>query len=150
MICHDSTSHGKKHHIHKNTLDAPARPHVLRIMETKPSGVVLLGGSDAARKEEQVKNVAHCPLPILDTNMYPTRYFRGPSMYCRMCRTRHRATRMVLCDTCNARYHLRCLYTPLMRAPDEPWTCPRHQGMTHYPTYYYAYVRSTLVCAPNL
>ena len=55
----------------KTTLQAPSRPHVLRIVEMKESGVALMEGSDAARCEEQVKNVAHCPLPILDTSMYP-------------------------------------------------------------------------------
>ena len=63
-------------------------------------------GSDAARTEEQIENVAHCPLPILDTNMYPMRYFRGPSVHCRVCGTRNRATEMVLCDKCNQGYHL--------------------------------------------
>ena len=71
----------------KNTLQAPSRPHVLRIVEVKESGVVLMEGSDAARCEEQVKNVAHCPLPILDTTMYLARYYRGPSVHCRVCGT---------------------------------------------------------------
>ena len=69
---------------------------MLRIVEVKESGVVLIEGSDAARCEEQVKNVAHCPLPILDTSMYPARYYRGPSVHCRVCGTRHRGTKMVL------------------------------------------------------
>ena len=53
----------------KNALEAPSRPHVLRIVEINPSGVVLMGGSDAARREDLVKNMAHDPLPILDTKM---------------------------------------------------------------------------------
>ena len=56
-----------------NTLKAPSRPHVLRIVEIKPSGVVVMEGSDAARREEQIKNIAHSSLPILDTKMYPER-----------------------------------------------------------------------------
>ena len=107
------------------TLEAPARPHVLRIVEIKPSGVVLMEGSDAACREEHIKNKAHCPLPILDTKMYPMRYFGGPSVHCQVCGTRHRANKMVH-DMCNAGYHLWCLDTPLMRVPDGPWTCPRH------------------------
>ena len=49
----------------KNILDAPSKPRVLPMMEIKPSGVVLMEVSDAARWEEKLNNVAHCPLPIL-------------------------------------------------------------------------------------
>ena len=107
-------------------LEPIARPHVLRVVEIRPSGAVVMEGSDAARREEQIKNIAHCPLPILDTNMYPERYFRGPSLHCFVCGTRHRATKMVICDKCNAGCHIWCLDVPLMRVPDEPWTCARH------------------------
>ena len=50
----------------KNTLQAPSHPHVLRIVELRASRVVILEGSDAARCTKQMKDVAHCPLPILD------------------------------------------------------------------------------------
>ena len=110
----------------KSTLEAPSRPHVLRIVEIKPSGVVLMEGSDAARREEQIKDIAHCPLPILDTNIYPERYFRGPSLHCQVCGTRQWGSKMVLCDKCNARCHIWCLDVPLMRVSDTLWTCPRH------------------------
>ena len=54
----------------------------LRIVEMETSEVVLMERSDAASWEEQVKNVAHFPIPILDTQMYPTSYYRGPSVHC--------------------------------------------------------------------
>ena len=41
----------------KNTLQAPAHPHVLRIVELRASGVVILEGSDAARCTKQMKDV---------------------------------------------------------------------------------------------
>ena len=107
-------------------LEHIARPHVLRIVEIRPSGAVVMEGSDAARREEQIKNIANCPLPVLDTNMYPERYFRGPSLHFFVCGTRHRATKMVICDKCSAGCHIWCLDVPLMRVPDEPWTCARH------------------------
>ena len=114
-----------------STLDAPARPHILRVVEIKQSGVALLEGSDAARIEEQQKNIAHCPLPILDTKLYPERFYRGPSLHCRVCGRRNRATKMVLCDACNHGYHIWCLDEPLLRVPEEAWKCPRHSGMVH-------------------
>ena len=88
-----------------NTLEAPARPHVLRIVGVKESGVVLMEGSDATRCEEQIKNLAHCPLPILDTRMNPKRYYQGPSVHCRACGTWHRETKMH-CEACQHGYHL--------------------------------------------
>ena len=107
-------------------LEPIARPHVLRIVKIWPSGAVVMEGSDTARSEEQIKNIAHCPLPILDTNMYPERYFRDPSLHCFVCGTRHRASKMVICDKCNGGCHIWCLDVPLMRVPDKPWTCARH------------------------
>ena len=69
----------------KNTLQTPAHPHVLRIVELRASGVVILEGSDAARCTKQMKDVAHCPLPILDTTLHPGRYWRGASKKCQQC-----------------------------------------------------------------
>ena len=40
-------------------------------MEVKDSGMAVLEGSDVARIEEELKNIAHNPLPILDHNLYP-------------------------------------------------------------------------------
>ena len=62
------------------TPQVPAYPHVLRIVELRASGVVVLEGSDAARCTRQMKDVAHCPLPILDTTLHPGRYYRETSM----------------------------------------------------------------------
>ena len=39
--------------LHDPSLEPSARPHVVRIVEIKPSGVVVMEGSDAARREEQ-------------------------------------------------------------------------------------------------
>ena len=69
----------------KNTLEPPAYPHVLRILEMRATGVVVLEGSHAARCSRQLKDVAHCPLPILDTRLYPGRYYRGPSVHSAQC-----------------------------------------------------------------
>ena len=118
----------------KNTLEAISRPHVLRVVEVRDSGVVVMEGSDAARREEQVKNVAHCPLPILDTRLYPGRYFRAPTKQCRVCGERRRGSKMVLCDTCQDGFHLWCLSPPLLQVPDGPWKCDKHKGTaaTHH------------------
>ena len=93
----------------KHTLDVPARLHVLRVVEVKDSEVVVLGRSDAARIEEQLKNIAHNPLPILDHNLYLERLYREAIMHCRVCGRRSGSIYMVLCQPCNQGYHLWCL-----------------------------------------
>ena len=48
----------------------------------KDSRVAVLEGSDAARIEEQLKNIAHDPQPILDHNLYLERLHRGATLHC--------------------------------------------------------------------
>ena len=43
-----------------HSLEPPAYPHVLRIVEIRPTGIAILEGSDAARCSRQLKDVAHC------------------------------------------------------------------------------------------
>ena len=112
----------------KNTLDVPARPHILRVVEVKSSGVAVSEGSDAARIEEQIKNLAHNPLPILDPNTYLERFNRSATLQCRVCGRRIGGRHMVLCDTCNQGYHLWCLEPQLHGLSDGKWRCLRHKG----------------------
>ena len=101
----------------KHTLKPPAYPHVLRILEMRPSGVVVLEGSNAARCSRQLKDVAHCPLPIVDTRLYRGRYYWGPSVHCQVCERRGDGPKTVLCNKCKEGYHLWCMDTPLMAMP---------------------------------
>ena len=110
----------------KHTLEPPAYPHVLRILEMRPSGVVILEGKDDARCSRQLKDVAHCPLPILDTRLYPGRYYWGPSVHCQVCGRRGDGPKMALCDKCQEGYHLWCMDTPIMAMPSGAWTCHKH------------------------
>ena len=110
----------------KNTLQPPAYPHVLRIVELRASGVVILEGSDAARCTKQMKDVAHCPLPILDTTLHPGRYFRGASKKCQQCGTPGDGKNMVLCDGCQEAYHIYCMRVPLLARPSGSWKCHKH------------------------
>ena len=55
----------------KDYLRPLMRPHILRVVELRPSRVVVLEGSDAARVHRHVKDIAHSPLPILDPSLHP-------------------------------------------------------------------------------
>ena len=110
----------------KNTLEAPSYPHVLRIVELRKSGVVILEGSDAARCTKQMKDVAHCPLPILDTTLHPGRYWRGASRKCMGCGDHKDAKNFVMCDGCQEGYHVYCMRVPLLAPPAGAWKCHKH------------------------
>ena len=108
----------------KHTLDVSVRPHILRVVEVRDSGVAVVEGSDAARIEEQVKNLAHNPLPVLNTN--PERFDRSTTLACRSCGRRNEGRFMLLCDTCNKGYHPWCLTPQLQGKPTGRWICPQH------------------------
>ena len=110
----------------KNTLQAPSYPHVLRIVELRKSGVVILEGSDAARCTKQMKDVAHCPLPILDTTLHPGRYWRGASRICMGCGDHKDGKNFVMCDGCEEGYHVYCMRVPLLAPPVGAWKCHKH------------------------
>ena len=105
----------------KHTLDVPARPHILRVVEVKDSGVAILQGSDAARIKEHLKN-------ILDPYLYPERFYRGAPIHCRVSGRRSGPTYMVLCETCNEWYHLWCLGPQLERVLEDRCQCPKHSS----------------------
>ena len=107
-------------------LEAPAAPHVLRIVKLRRSGIVILEGSDGARCTKQMKDVAHCPLPILDTTLHPGRYYRGRSMHCAGCGGDKDGPNMVACDGCQEGYHVYCMRVPLLAVPSSTWKCHKH------------------------
>lgn len=44
---------------------------------------------------------------------------------CRECKQTHASEQMLLCDSCDAAYHVFCLTPPLAVIPDGDWFCPR-------------------------
>ena len=96
-------------------MNSPATPHVLRVVEIKPSEVAVMEGIDVARIKEQIKNIAHNLPPILDHNTYPEGFYQGPSVHCQVCGTRRRASKMVFCDKCYHGYRLWCLDKQLLK-----------------------------------
>ncbi|CEG36091.1 PHD Zn-finger protein [Plasmopara halstedii] len=44
---------------------------------------------------------------------------------CEVCKKSDREDEIMLCDDCNAEYHIFCLDPPLQSVPDESWYCPK-------------------------
>ena len=114
-------------HKKKNTLDPPVRPHVLRVIELRKSGVAILQGCDTTTISHQVSKLAHCSVPVTNTNLYPETFVRTDKVHCRRCGNRKPYATMLLCDVCNEGWHLSCLEIPLDKVPLNGWTCEKHK-----------------------
>ena len=110
-----------------HTLQPCVRPHILRIVEMRISGVVILQGSDAATISHQVSQIARCTVPISDTKLYPDKYVRTLAVHCKICGSRNQEALMLLCDVCNMGYHTFCLPVPLDKVLDIRWKCDVHR-----------------------
>ena len=58
---------------------------------------------------EQVKNVAHCLVPVLDPVVDTGMVERMDPIHCQQCGRRSGESKKVLCDVCNVGYHIWCL-----------------------------------------
>ena len=110
----------------KNTLDVTVQPHVLQVVEVRGTGVVILQGYNGQRISEQVKNVAHCSIPLADTVVHPELFVQTDPVFCRVCGSRKDAPTMLLCDICNQGCHVYCLPNPMMKISTGRWKC--HQN----------------------
>ena len=113
----------KKYH----TLQPTVRPHILRIKELRPSGVVVLQGSDGTTINHQISQIAKCSVPISDATIYPETFTRTNTVHCQTCGSRRNASKMLLCDECNKGFHTFCLTQPLEEVPLGIWKCETHK-----------------------
>ena len=106
-----------------SSLEANARPEILRVVETRPSGVVVLEGKCGGRLTAHVTHVAPCHLPITDDQLDP-RLAKPPlTLACEVCRMPDSEEWMLLCDSCGTGWHTYCLRPPLEGIPQGTWIC---------------------------
>ena len=109
----------------QNTLNMQATKSVLRIVEIRDSGVLVLQGRDGITCREHVENCAPCRAIITDITVDPTLApFRDAGCPCERCNgvDSDRPNKMLMCDHCNTGWHKNCLR--LTRIPDGDWFCP--------------------------
>ena len=102
-------------------LEMKARPEILRIIEIRPDGVLILQGKDFRTISANRINCTPCHLPIIDTDNGPPVYAFNP---CFKCKQVDQQQLMATCTCCQKKYHIFCLQPPLKEIPSMPsWIC---------------------------
>ena len=110
-----------------NTLQSSIHPHILRVMELRGSGVVVLQSRDGATVTRQVSQLAQCSIPVSDHTIHPEKYWKKDTVHCQVRGSRRDPALMLLCDNCNKGFHTFCLDAPLREVPQHKWHCEKHR-----------------------
>ena len=105
-------------------LSLPAQPVVLQVVQVRPSGVVLLQGSDGNLTRRHASQLAPCHLPNIDPTVNRLHQHVDASVRCDSCGSPDREEVMLLCDHCGGARHIFCLDPPLSQVPPGTWLCP--------------------------
>lgn len=101
-------------------LDMAPRDLILRVLEVRASGVLLLVGRCGSTLVENAINCSPCHLQI-QSPLTPTLSRPYKDHPCAICFMPHQENSMLLCDLCNRGFHLHCLN--LLRIPNGKWYC---------------------------
>jgi hypothetical protein len=105
-------------------LETAAADTILRVLEVRPSGVVICVGSDGLTQSLHTTKLAPCHLLDMDGHIDFTSQRPSKHLACRECNFPDRPALMVLCDGCPNAYHIDCLNPPLPAVPGGGWYCP--------------------------
>ena len=108
-----------------STLQITARPEVLRVVELRPEGGVVLQGKCGKTVSTNVANCCPCHLPDIDPEIDVTLQRPDEWLPCEVCGTDDEPHKTLLCDNCGTGWHFYCLDPPVGRAPPGAWICPR-------------------------
>ena len=110
-----------------------ARHEVMKVVEVRPSGVLVLTNQAGVRFDKHMEHCVPCMLPNILGETYAG-LVRPPAEHpCKVCRDHRHWDLMLLCDSCDDGYHTYCLNPPLPDVPEQEfWLCPRciADGMT--------------------
>lgn len=108
----------------RTSLEAQARPEILRVADVRQSGVLELEGRCGTKITAHITHVAPCHLPIADSDIDPRLARPSATLSCQVCNMPDNEEWMLLCDACGSGWHTFCLSPPLESIPDGTWICP--------------------------
>ena len=101
-----------------------ARPEILRVIQVKSTGVLILENQAGNKIESHKEKVVPCTLTNVEGTTHPGLIKPRADLACTHCGDHRRAAVMLLCDNCDAPYHTYCLNPPLDIVPEGNWICP--------------------------
>ena len=106
-----------------STLDIKAHKVISRVLEVKPSGVLVLQGRCGRTISVHSTKCAPCHLPDIDPRMDITLAAPGEDVECEVCHSPGDEEYMLLCDHRNKGTHLYCCTPPYDSVPVGTWIC---------------------------
>ena len=118
-----------------NTLQITARTLIVKVVEARPTGVVIVQGKCGNTAPHHVANLAPCHLSHIDGRVDPSLARPSADLGCEVCRQVQDDGRMMVCDVCGTGWHMYCLQPPLAAVPQGDWICPSctRQGIEEVP-----------------
>jgi hypothetical protein len=107
------------------TLDPAARREILRVKSVEKLGTLVLEGKCGRVTTVNASNAAPCHLPDIDGTFDFELARPDSNKACQICRMPDREAEMLLCDFCDAGWHMSCLSPPLEEVPKGDWACPQ-------------------------
>ena len=106
-------------------LGVKARAEIYRVREVRPSGVLVLEGSDLRYSfTENAVNCSPCHLAIAPLQV-EAQAFRPPTdFYCEICSLAGAPNQLLICDSCARGFHTFCLHMSSV-IPKGVWACPQ-------------------------
>ena len=106
-------------------LQIPARREILRVVEIRPAGTLVLQGKCGRTITNHSRNCAPCHLPNIDSTIDVMLADPDSSLACELCNFTDKGDIMLLCDYCGTGWHTHCLTPKLNTVPEGVWICPR-------------------------
>lgn len=117
-----------------NALQPKAKAVILRVIEVRPSGRLILQGKCGSTTDRHMSQCAPCQLPDIDPAVDPSLLQKPQEVVCVACSSALSTTANVilLCDMCDSGWHIKCLPDPLDTVPQGDWMCPscKQAGVT--------------------
>ena len=107
-----------------NTLQTAAKQMVVRVLEVRPTGAVVLQGRCGCTVTNHVNNLAPCHLPYIDPTIHPEMAIPSVHQACEKCGFPDQEDVMLQCDVCSSAWHTYCLVPQLPAVPKGHWVCP--------------------------